>query len=63
MSRSVLQGSNVERSDRQAAARMLARAVENQTRPRTRNKRVVALLQELIDLYNQDALERAGARA
>jgi hypothetical protein len=51
------------RSDRQAALRILFRATENTTRPKARNKRIIALARELLEHLQKDALEGSGAQA
>ena len=52
------------RSDRQALQRIKWRAAENTTRSKARNKRIMALAEELLQLFGKEAVDRrSGADA
>lgn len=36
------------------------RAIDNETRPRDRNRRLISLYTEILDIYNLDELEELG---
>lgn len=59
MPRNLDQTETGNRSDRQAVQRMLGRALENTTRPRARNRKVIEHLRALLDQYAKDAVDLA----
>lgn len=59
MPRNLDQTSTGNRSDRQSVQRMLGRALENTSRPKARNQKVIAHCRALLDLYSKDAIDSA----